>query len=255
MILSSPQHIEDRPLGASHFHGLRSKTLVGELFDVMIVGSGAAGTIAADTFVRAGLRTLVLEEGARLNTTATNADVDAYSDRALAGNSDQGWSLQGWPWSTRSLGGGTVFYGGASFRYSDFDFDPRKRIRVEGLPVKWPIDASVLAPFYRELESKLFVDHAGFDRAQTKAPNTLSLPAEHLWKGALRLGLNPRRQLYATPRRGESYPYNPSQHFENCPPYNRRGCEGSGQIVLTHLLLAETQSEKGFENYDTTLHS
>ena len=192
MTSSLEQHVEDRPLGTSHMHGLRSNTLLDDPFDVVIIGSGAAGAVAADTFVRAGLRTLLLEEGARLKASANNADVDAQAEHALAGNCAQGWNPRGWPWSTRNLGGGTVFYGGASFRYTEFDFDPSERIRVEGLPVKWPIGASYLAPFYNEIESILSIDHAGFECRRRQAPNTLSLPAEHLWEGALRLGLSPR---------------------------------------------------------------
>ncbi|MBA1377310.1 GMC family oxidoreductase [Pseudomonas brassicacearum subsp. neoaurantiaca] len=202
MIMTSPmdQYFEDRPLGASHLHGLRSNTLLDDPFDVVIIGSGAAGAVAADTFVRAGLRTLMLEEGVRLKTSAKNADVDAQTEHALAGNCAQGWSSQGWPWSTRNLGGGTVFYGGASFRYTEFDFDPSERIRVEGLPVKWPIGSSDLAPFYTEIESILSIDRTGFECKRTQAPITLSLPAEHLWEGALQLGLSPRSTPVAIDR-------------------------------------------------------
>lgn len=184
--------LKDSPLGTSHIHGLQLNTLLDDPYDVVIIGSGAAGAVAADTFVRAGLRTLLLEEGARPKVHANNADVDALAEYALAGNCAQGWSKRGWPWSTRNLGGGTVFYGGASFRYTEFDFDPSDLIRVEGLPVKWPISASDLAPFYNEIESILCIDHAGFEHCRRQAPNTLSLPAEHLWEGAFRLGLSPR---------------------------------------------------------------
>lgn len=192
MTFSSNDQIEDRSLGSAHMHGLGPHLLFDDPFDVVIIGSGAAGAVAADTFVRAGLRTLLLEEGARLDIGTTNAEVDAQAEYALAGNSTQGWSPRGWPWSTRNLGGGTVFYGGASFRYRDFDFDPSDLIHVEGLPVKWPIDACELVPFYEEMESTLCIDHAGFEHENLQAPSTLSLPAEHLWKAALRLGMCPR---------------------------------------------------------------
>lgn len=183
--------IEDHPLGTSHRHGLQSAVSLEAPFDVIVIGSGAGGAVAADTFVRAGLRTLLLEEGARLKVNATNAAVDAAAAMALAGNDTNGWTSRGWPWSTRNLGGGTVFYGGASFRYTEFDFDPSELIRVDGLPVKWPIDATDLAPFYEEMESRLAVDYAGFAQAQRPAPACLSLPAEHLWEGAIRRGLSP----------------------------------------------------------------
>lgn len=192
MSFSSQRYVEYAALGTSHIHGLRSSTLLDDPFDVVVIGSGAAGAFATDAFVGAGLRTLLVEEGARLSANAKNADVDADTEHALAGNSAQGWNRQGWPWSTRNLGGGTVFYGGASFRYTEFDFDPSERIRVDGLPVKWPINASDLAPFYKEIEATLCIDHAGFECNRKQAPDTLSLPAEHLWEGALRLGLSPR---------------------------------------------------------------
>ena len=160
-------------------------------FDVVVIGSGAGGAVAAETFVRAGLRTLLLEEGGNLKADAENAVVDAAAPKALAGSDKRGWDTQGWPWSTRNLGGGTIFYGGASFRYTDFDFDPSERIRVDGLPVKWPIGAADLAPFYQEMEARLSVDYAGFVRTHQCAPESLSLPGEWLWEGAIRQGLSP----------------------------------------------------------------
>lgn len=200
MTSSLTPFVEHLALGASHRHGLRSEVSLGDPFDVVVIGSGAGGAVAAETFVRAGLRTLLLEEGARLNASAENAAVDADADNALAGNDAQGWNSRGWPWSTRNLGGGTVFYGGASFRYTEFDFDPSERIRVDGLPVKWPIDAADLLPFYQEMESRLSIDHAGFVCERRQPPESLSLPAEHLWDGALRLGLSPRATPVAIDR-------------------------------------------------------
>ncbi|MBJ7311494.1 GMC oxidoreductase [Rugamonas sp. CCM 8940] len=191
--------VEQRALGSSHVHGLQSEILFEDAFDVVVIGSGASGAVAAETFVRAGLRTLLLEEGARLKAGAENAAVDAAAVPALAGNDAQGWSERGWPWSTRNLGGGTVFYGAASFRYTDFDFDPSERIRVDGLSVKWPINAADLAPFYQEMESRLSIDYSGFTCAGP-APKSLSLPAEHLWEGARRLGLSPRPTPLAVDR-------------------------------------------------------
>ncbi|WP_158218906.1 GMC oxidoreductase [Roseateles aquatilis] len=199
MNVSTVSFIETAPLGAAHLHGLEAGAALDDPFDVVVVGSGASGAVAAETFVRAGLRTLVLEEGARLRRDAENAAVDAASPMALAGSEERGWSGRGWPWSTRNLGGGSVFYGGASFRYTDFDFDPSARIHVDGLPVKWPIGAEDLAPHYREMERRLCVDHAAFVDA-TQVPRTLSLPAEHLWAGAERLGYSPRPTPVAVDR-------------------------------------------------------
>lgn len=192
--------VDQRPLGASHTHGLGAGGALDDPFDVIVIGSGAGGAIATEAFVRAGLHTLLLEEGARLRGDAENAAVDADATRALAGNDETGWDTKGWPWTTRNLGGGTVFYGGASFRYTDFDFDPGKRIHVNGLQTKWPIDSAVLAPYYAEMEARLSVDRAGFTCSGRHAPASLSLPAEQLWAGALRLGLSPRPTPIAVDR-------------------------------------------------------
>ncbi|MBU6490457.1 MAG: FAD-binding protein [Burkholderiales bacterium] len=178
---------DQRPLGASHKHGLEAGGALDDPFDVIVIGSGAAGAIAAEAFVRAGLHTLLLEGGARLRGDAENAAVDAGATRALAGDDETGWDTKGWPWTTRNLGGGTVFYGGASFRYTDFD--PGERIHVDGLQTKWPIDSAVLAPYYAEMEARLSVDRAGFMCIRRQAPASSSLPAEQLWASALRLGL------------------------------------------------------------------
>ncbi|CAB3693873.1 6'''-hydroxyparomomycin C oxidase [Trinickia soli] len=200
MTSSFAPFVEVRALGASHMHGLRAHASLEDPFDVIVIGSGAAGAVAAETFVRAGLRTLLLEEGARLKADAANAAVDTDAITAFAGNDTQGWNQQGWPWTTRNLGGGTVFYGGASFRYTEFDFDPSERIRVDGMPTKWPIGADDLAPFYKEMESRLCVDHAAFTSESAAAPGSLSLPAEHLWRGALQLDLSPRPTPVAVDR-------------------------------------------------------
>src|SRR5690242_15161332 len=82
--------VEDRELGASHRHGLRPHVCLADPFDVIVIGSGAGGAVAAETFVRAGLRTLLMEEGGRLRHDATNAAVDAAAPKALAGSDKRG---------------------------------------------------------------------------------------------------------------------------------------------------------------------
>lgn len=187
-----PSGIQGQKLGSAHNHGLPYQSQSNVIYDVIVIGSGAGGSIVADTFVRAGFHTLVLEEGFRLRPVATNAEVDAQTDRVLAGNRYVGWDAQGWAWTTRNLGGGTLFYGAASFRYKDVDFDPSSHLGEDALPTKWPITLNDLEPYYAEVESKLFVDYSGFDCHSRRPPNTLSLPGEYLWKGAMEGGLTPR---------------------------------------------------------------
>ena len=64
-------------LGTSHRHGLRSDVSFDDPFDVVVIGSGAGGAVAAETLVCAGLRALLLEGGGNLKADAANAAVDA----------------------------------------------------------------------------------------------------------------------------------------------------------------------------------
>lgn len=174
-------------LGPSHIHGLDQKGL-DRTFDICVVGSGAAGAVAAGAFVDAGLDVLVVEEGARLAAGARYRDVNRGAARALARDGGA-WSERGWPWTTRNLGGGTVFYGGASFRYTPFDFDPSARIDGGDLDVRWPIGLDDLAPYYAEVESKLSV--SAVPPPGEARPAGAGMPGEYLWRGAVACGHTP----------------------------------------------------------------
>ncbi|MBZ5762314.1 GMC family oxidoreductase [Rhizobium sp. VS19-DR104.2] len=92
-------------------------------------------------------------------------------------------SRKGWPWTTRNLGGGTLFYGGASFRYTPFDFDPSTIQEFCDLPVAWPKIVGDLDLEYGVLEKQLGV--SGGDPASPGAntrlpPHSFSEPAQIL---------------------------------------------------------------------------
>ncbi|MGW8142261.1 GMC oxidoreductase (plasmid) [Sphingomonas zeae] len=162
-------------------------------FAACVIGSGAAGAVVADTLVRAGLDVVVVEEGARVPASLSNEMLDAASPSALARAVGGEWVERGWPWTTRNLGGGTLFYGGASFRYRAFDFDATDRIHVDDLDVRWPITLADLEPYYAEIERRLAVDPATVGDWQVpQPPTTLSLPGERLWQGALARGYRPQ---------------------------------------------------------------
>lgn len=95
---------------------------------------------------------MVLEEGDWVTSSTTNAEIDAVSPKALV-KENNGWVENGWPWTTRNVGGGTVFYGGASFRYLPVDFDVRRFLTAEPqIDFNWPISASELADYYEFVE-------------------------------------------------------------------------------------------------------
>lgn len=178
-------------LGPAHRHGLDDAD-DGRLFDVCVIGSGASGAVVADALVEAGMDVLMIEEGPRLATGAGNVALDLASPTALARNSRGDWENKGWPWTTRNLGGGTVYYGGASFRYREFDFDPTAHIKSDELDVRWPISLADLEPYYEEMERRLAVTPVPPPGSEPAAPPpTLSLPGEHLWRGARKRGYAP----------------------------------------------------------------
>src|SRR6185436_14087271 len=147
----------------SNFGPSPDKTDCERTYDVCIVGSGAAGSIAASAFVAAGLDVVMLEQGAYVTTSTTYEDVVRSSEAAYARQANGCWALIGYPWTTCNVGGGTVFYGGASFRYREVDFDPSAYLDDADIPVTWPYRYEDLAPFYDEVEDLIGVAAASDD--------------------------------------------------------------------------------------------
>ncbi|MBX3192721.1 MAG: GMC family oxidoreductase [Labilithrix sp.] len=73
---------EDLPEGAV-VDGDAIDDAISDVFDVVIVGSGAAGAVAAHTFVEAGLSVGIVEEGPWVKTRDLSPDVHTVFSRAL----------------------------------------------------------------------------------------------------------------------------------------------------------------------------
>jgi len=147
--------------------------------DVIIVGSGAAGGMAAWSLTRAGLRCLMLEAGrdydpqAEVNMMAPESDAPlrgastpdkpfGYFDATVGG----GWEVDGEPYTmrdgtdfrwyrSRMLGGRTNHWGRHAPRWGPYDFKPFSR---DGLGVDWPIGYDDIAPFYDRVERMIGVN-------------------------------------------------------------------------------------------------
>ncbi|GAA0735134.1 GMC family oxidoreductase [Sphingomonas japonica] len=147
--------------------------------DVIIVGSGAAGGMAAYSLTKAGLRCLMLEAGRDYDP---QAEVNMYapeSDAPLRGSGtpdkpfgyfdatvDGGWEVEGEPYTMqegtqfywyrpRMLGGRTNHWGRHVPRWGAYDFKPFSR---DGLGVDWPIGYDDVAPFYDRVEKMIGVN-------------------------------------------------------------------------------------------------
>jgi choline dehydrogenase-like flavoprotein len=147
--------------------------------DVIIVGSGAAGSMAAYSLTKAGLRCLLLEAGrdydphaevnmmapesaAPLRGVATPDKPFGYFDATVGG----GWEVDGEPYTTRPgsdfrwyrsrmLGGRTNHWGRHVPRWGPYDF---KAFSRDGLGVDWPIGYDDIAPFYDRIERMIGVN-------------------------------------------------------------------------------------------------
>lgn len=141
-------------------------------YDVVIVGSGAGGGMAAYILAKAGLKVCLLEAGPMYDprTNVTQLKWPWESPRRGAstairpfGDFDAcygGWELEGEPytqkdgtrfdwWRARMLGGRTNHWGRISLRFGPDDF---KRKSIDGLGDNWPISYDDIKPFYDRLD-------------------------------------------------------------------------------------------------------
>ncbi|MDN4632564.1 GMC family oxidoreductase [Sphingomonas sp. PsM26] len=167
--------------------------------DVVIVGSGAAGGMAAYSLTKAGLRCILLEAGrdydpqAEVNMFAPESDAPlrgaatpdkpfGYFDATVGG----GWQVDGEPYTQhegsdfrwyrpRMLGGRTNHWGRHVPRFGPYDFKPFSR---DGLGVDWPIGYDDVAPFYDRVERMVGVNGGpiGLENHPDSPPGCLMPP-------------------------------------------------------------------------------
>ena len=136
---------------------------------VVIVGSGAGGAMAAYELTKAGISVLMLEAGRDYNPKTETPMFKRNADAPLMGAAtsdknfgyydatvDGGWSVIDEPyttddesdflwWRARMLGGRTNHWGRYSLRFSEHDFKGKSR---DGLGADWPFEYADIAPWY-----------------------------------------------------------------------------------------------------------
>jgi choline dehydrogenase-like flavoprotein len=152
-----------------------------KLYDVCIIGSGAAGGTAAKILTEGGLSVVMLEAGPPLNPEKDFQEhVWPYQlphrgvgvggklrhevgDEFMAPNG--AWEIAGEPYTTapgsrfhwfrsRIVGGRTNHWGRIALRFAPVDFRVRS---TDGMGDDWPITYEELAPYYDKVESYIGV--------------------------------------------------------------------------------------------------
>ena len=142
-------------------------------YDVIVVGSGAAGGMCAYLLAVEGVRVLLLEAGRNYDPVAETPMFQLPKDAPLRGAGtpekpfgfydatvDGGWDVPGEPytsaegtnfrwWRPRMLGGRTNHWGRISLRMGPYDYKPFSR---DGLGFDWPMSYDDMAPYYDKTE-------------------------------------------------------------------------------------------------------
>ena len=149
-----------------------------EVYDAIIVGSGAGGGMAANILSENGLRVAVVEAGpffdpkdpktmTQMKNPWESPRRGASTNRAF-GDFDMSWGdweVEGEPyttvedtefkwWRARMLGGRTNHWGRISLRFGPTDFKHRD---VDGLGANWPISYDEVKPYYDRLDKMVGV--------------------------------------------------------------------------------------------------
>jgi choline dehydrogenase-like flavoprotein len=156
-------------------------------YDVVVIGSGAAGGMSAYAFAKAGAKVLMLEAGRKYDAVTETPMFQTNADAPLRGVSTPekpngfydatigGWVVPDEPyvvndagkwtegsvqnrmktgqnfmwWRARMLGGRTNHYGRVHLRMGPNDFKPRS---MDGLGFDWPVTYQEIVPYYDKVD-------------------------------------------------------------------------------------------------------
>ena len=146
------------------------------IHDVIVIGSGAAGGMAAWNLTRKGVNVLMLDAGQKFERSTFWSHVKPWEQRQRRARGqhppefyvDQKTApyltLPGQPFDLMRVwgrGGKTNVWGRVSLRYSDLNFTEAER---DGWEIPWPIRYKDLAPYYDQVEQLIGVNGGADDQ-------------------------------------------------------------------------------------------
>jgi choline dehydrogenase-like flavoprotein len=173
-----------------------------DVYDAVVVGSGATGGVAAKQLAEAGMRVAVLEAGPKITPADFTEHTESYQlpyrgqspeilrDRPIQGlcyacrESNYKWFVNDIknPYTTadgkpfrwirmRILGGRSLSWGRQSYRMGDIDFKCADR---DGYGENWPVSYNDLVPYYETVEK--FIGISGREEGLDQLPDSVFLP-------------------------------------------------------------------------------
>ncbi len=191
-------------------------------YDVIIVGSGAGGGVAAGVLTEAGKSVLLLERGSHISFASDGRDhlrnqrLSQYGHNAgpdMVGNPRVFENAAGqtlvqpndfrYSANAAAVGGGTPVYGAQAWRFMPQDF---RMASIYGVPegsslADWPISYDDLAPYYERAEWQVGVSgdaaqmtrFPAYNKPYPMPPQPVNLQGQTMRRGAAGLGwkINP----------------------------------------------------------------
>ncbi len=223
--------------------------------DVVVIGSGAAGGMAAWNLTKNGAKVLILEAGDRFDPATFWSHVKPWEarQRRRRGERPPGFEslpLRESPYSTPEgqsfllrrvwgVGGKTNIWGRVSLRYGDLNFTEPA---LDGWEIPWPVSYGEIAPYYDRVERLIGVC-GGEDDSRFLPGSRHHLPPPNLRCGEVLLRKGAERAGYAVVRGRRAVltrDYNGRAKCHHCGACGR-GCDigaffNSGDYLLKDAL-------------------